>query len=95
MANTLTPAMKVDSGTGAPATPYRKPAVDQGTVYVVAGSSGKISGGKLNHPAHVVSLKKLGSLVVDVVDDQMKGVFLREDGSVDDAFTIIKPQVGQ
>lgn len=95
VANTLTPAMKVDSGTGAPATPYRKPAVDQGTVYVVAGSSGKISGGKLNHPAHVVSLNKLGSLVVDVAGDQMKAVFLREDGSVDDAFTIIKPTTGK
>jgi len=95
MANTLTPAMKLDSGSGAPATPYRKPAVAQGTVYVVAGSSGKISGGKLNHPAHVVSLNKLGSLVVDVAGDQMKAVFLREDGSVDDAFTIIKPLAGK
>lgn len=86
----MTPEMKVDSGNGAPTTPYRKPAVDQGTVYVVAGSSGKISGGKLNHPAHVVSLNKLGSLVVDVDGEQMKAVFLREDGSVDDAFTIVK-----
>lgn len=91
----LTPAMKVDGGNGAPATPYTKPAVDVGTVYVVAGSSGKISGGKLNHPAHVVSLNKLGSLVVDVDGEQMKAVFLREDGSVDDAFTIIKKQAGK
>jgi hypothetical protein len=87
----LTPRMKIDAGTGAPQTPYKKPEPDQGTVYVVAGSSGKISGGKLDHPAHCVSLNRLGSLVVDVEGDRMQAVFLRENGQVDDAFTIVKP----
>lgn len=62
----------------------------EGTVYVVAGSSGKVSGGSLNHPAMFVSLNNLGSLVLDVNDLQLDAKFLRETGAIDDSFTIIK-----
>ncbi len=94
VAKTLVPEMKIDAGRGTPETPYVKPRIDQGTVYVVAGSSGKISGGKLDHPAHCISLNHLGSMVIDVEGDQLKAVFLRENGNIDDAFTIIKRQGG-
>ena len=39
---------------------------NEGTVFVVNGSSGKTSGGDLNHPVMVTSLDELGSLVLDV-----------------------------
>ena len=91
-----------NSGTGredGPTGPYYKAGAgmtpNQGAVYVVAGSSGWTSGGLLNHPAHFVSLNRLGSLVVDVNDTRMDVKFLREvtagEGPVfDDYFSIIK-----
>src|SRR6185503_453330 len=55
LSNSLTPAMKVDGGDGREdgTGAYQKPgglAANAGAVYAVAGSSGKISGGTLNHP---------------------------------------------
>ncbi len=50
----FTNAMKKDGGSGRDPTPYQKSAgtlANEGAVYVVAGSSGQISGGSLNHPA--------------------------------------------
>ena len=83
-----------DSGFGNGGNPYQKPtlgpAANQGTVYITAGSSGKISGGPLTHPAMKVSLNNLGSLVVDVNGNQMTGTFLRENGTQPDTFTIQK-----
>jgi len=73
---------------------YEKPDVvavqNAGAVYAVAGSSGKISGGSLDHPAMLVSLNMLGSLVVDVAGNRMDVVFLNDTGSVQDEFTILK-----
>lgn len=69
---------------------------NQGAVYVVAGSSGQVSGGTLDHPAHFISLNKLGSLVVDVSGTRMDVKFLREKVNpedppfFEDSFTIIK-----
>ena len=68
----------------------------QGAVYITAGSSGQISGGALDHPAHFISLSQLGSLVVDVNGTRMDVRFLRETAKpgaaplFDDYFTIIK-----
>lgn len=62
----------------------------KGAVYLTAGSSGKTSGGSLNHPAMVTSLDELGSCVVEVNMDTMTLKFLRETGAVDDQFVIIK-----
>ena len=74
--------------------PYQKPVgagvANQGAVYVVAGSSGKISGGLLNHPAMYVSLNVLGSMILDVDDQRLDAVFLNSTGQVDDTFTIVK-----
>jgi hypothetical protein len=94
---TLTPNMQVDAGDGKingdgaykavfdEANPY------QGAVYITAGSSGHIGGGALNHPVMIhASLNRLGSLVLDIDGNRLDARFLREDGSIDDYFTILK-----
>ena len=96
----LTPAMILNSGSGRETNgigAYVKPEnfvgspVDHyGAVYVVAGSSGQISGGALNHPAMFVSLNVLGSVVMDVSTNRLDAIFLRETGVTNDWFTIIK-----
>ncbi len=63
---------------------------NEGAVYAVAGSSGKISGGTLNHPAMFVSLNNLGSMIIDVNNDRLDAKFLRENGTIADYFAIIK-----
>jgi hypothetical protein len=61
-----------------------------GAVYTVAGSSGKISGGSLNHPAKIVSLNVLGSMILDVAGDQLNAMFIDDQGAIRDYFTISK-----
>lgn len=97
---TLTPSMKIDGGSGREGEtgPYRKTETQSnapGAVYITAGSSGQISGGPLNHPAMVVSLNKLGSMVLDVNGPRLDAKFLRENGKIDDAFTILKGDAKQ
>ncbi len=66
------------------------PNAGKGAVYITAGSSGKISGGDLDHPAMFSSLNELGSCVVEVQNNQLDMKFIRENGQIDDYFTIIK-----
>ena len=93
---TLTPAMKKNAGDGRPEGngPYRKPPLDpdshEGAVYAVAGSSGQTSGGALNHPAMLVSLNLLGSLVLDVNGGRLDAKFIDAAGGLRDSFTILK-----
>lgn len=61
-----------------------------GAVYVVAGSSGQISGGTLNHPAMYISLNALGSMVLDVNGLTLRARFLDSTGATRDTFTIAK-----
>lgn len=61
-----------------------------GAIYVVAGSSGQISGGPLNHPAMFLSLNQLGSLVLDVNGSVLDAKFLNDSGEVLDYFTVQK-----
>lgn len=82
-----TNTMVLDLGSGQGEAPYKKTS-SRGAVYVVAGSSGQISGGALNHPAMFVSLNQLGSVVIDVNTNQLDLKFLRENGTVDDYFTL-------
>lgn len=63
---------------------------NSGAVYVVAGSSGQVSGGPLDHPAMVVSLNALGSVVLDVDGLSLDARFLDETGTVVDRFAIDK-----
>ena len=67
----------------------RRPARNR-AVYAVVGSSGKVSGGPLDHPVMFTSLNQLGSLVLDVDGDRLDAKFLRDDGVVADSFTIVK-----
>ncbi len=70
---------------------YEKDPIDtSGAVYVVTGSAGKVSGGNLNHPAMFLSVSELGSSVLDIEGGTLKLRFLRENGSVQDSFTIEK-----
>lgn len=72
--------------------PYTKPSLSggehEGSVYVVAGSSGKISGGPLDHPAMLVNLNELGSVIVDVDGSRLTARFIDETGAVLDRFDI-------
>jgi len=69
------------------------PGSHEGAVYAVAGSSGQISGGTLNHPAMFISLNNLGSMVLDVNGNTLDAKFLRENGAIADYFTIVKGSV--
>jgi hypothetical protein len=91
---TLTSSMIVDGGSGRDAAPYVKPPGSEsraGAVYAVAGSSGQISGGSLDHPAMYTSMNVLGSVIVDVLTNQMRVTFLDSSAAVQDYFTIVKP----
>jgi hypothetical protein len=77
-------------GTGIYVKPSRGPAPHEGAVYVVAGSSGQTSGGKLQHPVNALSLNVLGSLVLDFDGNRMDATFIDEKAVVRDYFTIIK-----
>ena len=67
-------------------------------VYVVAGSSGKVSlqneksakRGYLDHSAMFLSLPRLGSLVLDVNGNRLDATFLSETGERLDYFSIVK-----
>ena len=67
---------------------------NQGAVYVVAGSSGKTSGGSLNHRAMLVGLNRLGSMVLEVDGDTLDATFLDNNGVARDTFQIVKTQSG-
>ncbi|MFT4565955.1 MAG: hypothetical protein ACI9FN_000908 [Saprospiraceae bacterium] len=61
-----------------------------GATYITAGSSGKISGGALNHNAMFSSINALGSCVMTIHKDSLQMQFLESSGSVTDYFSIIK-----
>lgn len=88
--NVLDPGDGRETGTGAYEKPDLVAAQNAGAVYAVAGSSGKISGGSLDHPAMFVSLNSLGSLVLDVSGNRMDVAFLDQSGVVQDEFTLLK-----
>jgi hypothetical protein len=79
-----------EDGTGAYAKPTGGKAPHEGTVYGVAGSSGQVSGGTLNHPAMFVSMAVLGSMVLDVNNDRLDARFIDNTGATRDYFTVRK-----
>jgi hypothetical protein len=89
---TLTEEMILDNGNGQidGDGEYKKIGTRDGTVYVVTGSSGKKSGGSLNHPVMYASLNTLGSTVMEVIDNELGLQFINDNGEVADHFTIIK-----
>jgi hypothetical protein len=97
ISTTLTADMQVDAGDGrtdgdgAYKAVYNEADPYAGAVYITAGSSGKTSNGTLDHPVMVhASLKRLGSLVLDIDGNRLDAKFLRENGAIDDHFTILK-----
>jgi hypothetical protein len=91
---TLTNSMILDSGDGHLDSDgaYTKAAgPNQGTVYVVLGSSGSTARGPLDHPAMFTSLLTHGSVVLDVKDEHFNAIFLTKEGDILDHFTIHKP----
>ena len=95
--NSFVPAIRSTAATGGSTAtaPTEKPGEfigvpNEGAVYVVAGSSGKISGGPLDHPAMFVALNRLGSMVLDVDGDTLDATFLDNTGVARDTFRIAK-----
>jgi hypothetical protein len=92
LSSTFTAAHQIDSGDGSPAGDgaYVKGfGAHAGTVYTVAGSSGKTSSsGQLSHPAMVVSHRTLGSVVLDANDDRLDLTFLNVYGQALDSYTL-------
>ena len=93
---TFDPSMELDGGDGRIGGngPYVKADLGStphsGAVYAVAGSSGQVGGGTLDHPAMFLSLNVHGSLVLDVQGARLDARFLDRWGTVRDSFTIIK-----
>lgn len=101
VSSTLAAGMLLDSGSGrdgsadgAYVKPHSGPAPNAGAVYVVPGSSGKISGGNLNHPAMFVSMNLLGSFVIDVNGTRLDARFITDQGVLGDHFTLLKGPPG-
>ena len=84
------------SGNGAYTKPSYTPVANAGAVFVVAGSSGQISGFNFGgfHPAMAVSLNEMGSLVLDVTGNRLDATFVRDNSSTPDTFTLIKQGAG-
>jgi hypothetical protein len=96
VSSTFSSANVVDGGSGRDPNPYEKPPglpAHAGAVYAVAGSSGQISGGTLNHPAMFVSLNVLGSVVLDFTTNRLDLQFLDSTGAVRDRFAMLKSSV--
>ena len=97
---TFSQAMKKDGGSGREdgSGAYRKPtlgmAPHEGTVYAVAGSSGRATAAALGHPAMFVSLNSLGSMVLDIDGSRLDAIFLDHTGTRRDYFTIVKGSTG-
>ena len=77
-------------GRGAYVKPEQGPVPHAGAIYTVAGSAGHLGRGALNHPIMFVSLRVLGSLVVDVNGSRLDGTFLDDQGARRDYFSIVK-----
>ena len=61
-----------------------------GTIYSVVGSSSKVDGGPLDHPAMPYSHQQAGSMVVDINNNVLNAYFINKTGKVIDQFKIIK-----
>jgi hypothetical protein len=97
LSSTYNPAIHaVDPGDGDPAGngAYTKeelgPEPGSGAVYVVNGSGSEVRNTTLNHPAMIVGLLELGSVVVDVDGGTLTARMLNSAGVVRDTFRIVK-----
>ncbi|MEJ2139438.1 MAG: DNRLRE domain-containing protein [Gammaproteobacteria bacterium] len=96
LSDTFSTSMQVDGGNGREDSDGayskvlpRQP--NQGAVYVVAGNASSVSSsGALDHPAMLVSMRELGSLVLDVAGNRLDLSFIDDGGNRLDYFTISK-----
>ena len=95
--DSLTSSMILDKGDGKPKDgdgAYTKVTLskgsNEGAVYIVAGNGGKVSGGRLNHPAMFFSLSELGSVIIDAEGNRMDVRLLDHRGQIRDNFSIEK-----
>ena len=84
----------VQAGDGKPLSggAYLKDAteISHGTVYTVAGASGKTTSASLDHPIMEVSEQQLGSVIIDVNNTILDVKYLTEQGEIFDTFRISK-----
>jgi len=92
LSDSLTSSMIIDDGNGREDGAYIKigDRSHAGTVYIVAGTSGGIGYGELDHPVMSKSLAELGSLVIEVQGERMDVTFLGIGSLPLDHFRIIK-----
>jgi len=96
LSDTFDESMKVDPGDGRESGtgPYQKsglgPIPYSGIVHTVAGCSGRLGLGPLNHPAMVFSMYQYGSVVIDVNESRLDLIYLDIDGVIQDDYTIFK-----
>jgi len=92
--DTFLESMKTDRGDGRRDGDgeYRKTynSTSDGIIYTVAGSSGKTKSGLLNHPVHYVSMKELGSVVLDFSGDVVDVTFVSPNPEAIDYYTVVK-----
>ena len=77
-------------GSGAYIKPSSHLSPHEGTVYFTAGSSGKVSGGSLNHPVMYISQNKLGSIILDIEGYRADITFIDNNEDSLDYLTLIK-----
>jgi hypothetical protein len=86
--------MVKQSGSGKGSGAYTKssmgPVPHQGTIYTVCGTGGETSGGGLDHPAMWISMKSLGSMVLDIDGNRLTSTYIDNTGTKRDTFSILK-----
>ena len=86
--------MKLDSGDGRKdgdgAYQLASSGENNGVIYTVAGSSGFTKGGKFGHAAHFVSMKELGSVVMDFNGDSVDVRFVSPNPDAIDYYSVTK-----
>jgi hypothetical protein len=74
--------------------PYKKDTIDnKGTVYIVAGASGKLGTFQLNYPhnsKYFSESGKAGALFLEIEANRLDAFYLMEDSLIHDKFTIFK-----
>jgi hypothetical protein len=92
--DTATMLVNGSSGLASTGSAYRKPPMNSnnnGAVYLVTGSAGKVNRNTLgNHPVMYAKIEELGSVVLNIDDDQLNADFVDDAGSILDSFTISK-----
>lgn len=61
-----------------------------GTIYTVIGSSSKLSGKNQKHPVMAVTKKIMGTVVIDIKQNELDGYFISIEGTPEDQFSIQK-----